>query len=217
MDTLTHRLGLISTKGEWVMKPEYTGFYRIPGTRKYMVESQKHGFACRQSTGRYIIPFIGRTYDDDMMKDFLGLTRYSMASSDYVDIEGVASALKMVVDDQEIITAKQLAHKADISETELDRRNGQDVVMREFSMSDSLLVTEVATEVKVRASVYTGWFYSPYQMLYVSSCPIKNFRFDIDVRGRLGERYDELLAALRNAGVEFKKNGENSLSIFVNR
>lgn len=216
VDKKTSHLGLIDSRGKWVMMPEYEALYRIPGKNKYMVE-KSYGFACRKSNGKYIMPFIGRAIDDDMMNDFLGQTRYAMATSDYIDMDKVAEALQKVVDDQQIITAKQLAHKADISETELDRRNGQDVLMKEFSMSDSLLVSVTATQVNVRASVYTGWYYSPYQMLYVGSCPIKNFRYDIDVCGRLGERYQDFLAALRKIGVEFEFTNENHVIINIKR
>ena len=216
IDKKTNLRGLINTRGKWVMMPEYSDLYLIPGKNKYMVE-KSYGFACRQSNGKYIMPFIGRTIDDDMMNDFLGHTRYAVATSDYIEMAKVANALKTVVEDQQVITAKQLAHKAGISEAELDRRNGQDVVMREFSMSDSLLVTVTATDVKVRASVYTGWYYSPYQILYVSSTPIKNFRYDIQVRGRIGERYNDFLEALRNEGVEFEYTNENYVIINVKR
>jgi len=216
IDKKTNHRGLIDSRGKWVMMPEYDDLYLIPGKNKYMVE-KSYGYACRQSNGKYIMPFIGRVIDDDMMNDFLGLTTYAMASSDYIDMHTIANALKMVVDDQQIITAKQLAHKADISETELDRRNGQDIVMKEFTMSDSLLVTLTATQVNVRASVYTGWYYSPYQMLYVSSCPIKNFRYDIQVRGRIAERYQDFLNALRESGIEFEYTNENYIIINVKR
>ena len=216
IDEKTGLNGLINTRGKWVMMPEYSNIFLIPGKNKYMVE-KSYGFACRQSNGNYIMPFIGRTIDDDMMNDFLGHTRYAVATSDFIEMGVVAKALKTVVEDQQTITAKQLAHKAGISETELGRRNGQDVVMDEFSISDSLLVTITATEVKVQASVYTGWYYSPYQMMYVSSCPISNFRYDIQVRGRIGERYQEFLEALRNEGVEFEYTNDNYVIINVKR
>lgn len=216
VDSKTNHRGLINEKGRFIMQPEFEDLYRIPGKNKYIVE-KSYGYACRNSNGDYVLPFTGRVLDDDMMNDFLGLTKYAIAASDYINLDNVANALKTVVDDQQVITAKQLAHKANISETELDRRNGQDVVMKEFSMSDSLLVTVTATKVNVRASVYTGWYYSPYQMLYVSSCPIRNFRYDIQVRGRIGERYEEFLQSLRQAGLEFEFTNENYVIINVKR
>ena len=196
--------------------PEYSDLYLIPGKDKYMVE-KSYGFACRQSNGKYIMPFIGRTIDDDMMNDFLGLTRYAIAASDFIDVDNVAMALKTVIDDQQMITAKQLAHKANISEAELDRRNGQDIQVRTFNISDSLLVTVTATAVNVRSSVYTGWYYSPYQMLYVGSTPIHNFRYDINVRGRLGERFPEFVKSLQATGLEFGYDNENTIYVDVKR
>jgi len=216
VDQKTNLRGLIDERGRFKMQPEYEDLYRIPGKNKYIVE-KSYGYACRNSNGEYVMPFIGRALDDDMMNDFLGLTTYAEAASDYIDLNTVAKALKTVIDDQQIITAKQLAHKAKISETELDRRNGQDVVMKEFALSDSMLITVTATQVQVRASVYTGWYYSPYQMLYVSSCPIRNFRYDIEVRGRLGERFNEFLEALRGTGLEFGYTNEKQLIINIKR
>jgi len=216
VDQKTALRGLIDERGKYVMMPEYTDLYLIPGKNKYMVE-KSYGYACRQSNGKYIMPFIGRLIDDDMMNDFLGLTQYSVASSDYIDLDQIAAALKTVVEDQEIITAKQLAHKARISETELDRRNGQDVKFREFNLSDSLMVTVTATAVNVRASVYTGWYYSPYQMLYVGSCPIRNFHYDINVRGRIGERFPDFVKSLKATGLEFGYDNENTIFVDIKR
>lgn len=216
VDKKTNLRGLIDTRGKWVMMPEYSDLYLIPGKDKYMVE-KSYGFACRKSNGKYIMPFIGRVIDDDMMNDFLGLTRYSIASSDYIDLNNVAMALKTVVEDQQVLTAKQLAHQARISEVELDRLNGQDVRIKQFNLSDSLLVTVTATDVKVRASVYTGWYYSPYQMLYVGSCPIKNFRYDVEARGRIGERFMEFVDCLKSTGLEFGYGIDNTISVNVKR
>ncbi|MCQ2343872.1 MAG: WG repeat-containing protein [Paludibacteraceae bacterium] len=188
-------------KGEKRAMEEYG--WQIPLKNRYIYADQMALAIRRGLDGPWIFTGEGYKITDDLIRDYLSLSNFRKASSDYLEISTVVEGLKTLAQGRNSITANEMIdnyYEQELTPARLMALNGKDVKLDQMLISDSLYIMLYAEKIAVTTQVYTGWMERLYDTVFYGSARINRFRFEIQTGGKLAERFEELSKAIEESG-----------------